>query len=115
METPALHKYGLMPRIALETASPVARLAPPSWSSSGPKFARRIAFSPEPRGSIRRIVGISVAVALTLLLFVAGGSLFPGLLENDGVLLGFTASLFLASVVAGYVVSGLSIRNVIAL
>jgi len=110
--TPALHNYGHMPRPAREIVEP--RDVPRNWKPSGPKLSRRIAMSTEPRGGVRRIVGISVAVALTLLIFVTGGTLFPKLLGDDGALLGFLAALFVASVVAGYFVSGLSIRSVTA-
>ena len=61
---------------------------------------------------MRRIVGICVAVATTLLMFVAGSLLFPEALEAEGMLMGFLALIFVASVVIGSVVSSLSVSIV---
>ncbi len=87
---------------------------PQTWWLTALNHARRLVVSSEPRGSVRRVVGIGVAVALTLLMFVAVATLQPRLLADGRVLLGFIACLFVVSVVAGYYVSGLSIRRAAA-
>jgi hypothetical protein len=112
MEMPALHNYGRMPRIAPQIVEAAA--IPEPWKPARPRLGRRLAMSSEPRGSLRRIIGISVAVTLTLLIFIMGGTWFAVLLENSGIMLGFVAAVFVASVVAGYFVSGVSLRRVVA-
>ena len=83
-------------------------------STPAPGTARRIAMSSEPRGNLRLILAISVAVALASLLFAAGGTYVGRLLEDGPVMIGFVIAVFVASVTAGYFVSGLSIRRAIA-
>jgi hypothetical protein len=113
MESPALHKYDRMPQMQRGIVQSIA-ITLPEETSWTPKYTRRIAVSSEPLGSVRRVIGISSAVALTLLMFVAGGTLFPVLLENDGALFGFVATLFAVSVIVGVFISSLSIKSVVA-
>ncbi|HSZ74688.1 MAG TPA: hypothetical protein VK779_07705 [Rhizomicrobium sp.] len=114
MDTPALYKYGHMPRIASEIVEPVTLASARNWKPPVRNYGRWITISSEPRGSVRSILGISIAVALTLLIFITAGTLFPRLFEDNGVMFGFIASVFVASVMTGYFVSSLSIRRTIS-
>jgi hypothetical protein len=104
METPALHRYGRMPMRAQQTTTAVA---PNSPAAALPLRAPRVR-----RDTVRTVIGAAAATTLTVLLAIGSGTMFPGLLHNGGVLLGFLGTAFAGSVVVGYVLSGFIVARV---